>query len=517
MFRLRRYFSIASLFAFVIVTILLGMLYRTVAVRTFIQLEESKNLALTQLFANTLWPEFVPLFAATTPAPVVPPLPPLVTLPGVPLQTAPTNVDRLWHLRGDVVAQMAGLAVIKIKLYDLQGNTIFSTELSQIGENGAANSGFQQALRGEIASELTYRDKFSAFEGVIEKQNVLSTYMAVRPAGPQGEIAAVFELYSNVTPLLQHINSTQWQLMLGVGLILACLYGALFLIVTRADGIIRLQHAAQQTAAAALRQQQQTLVVLQERERLARELHDSLGQVLGYVNAQTQAARMLLAKGKADATDDLLLRLVKVAKNAHVELRDFILQLQTGESSEQGLVERLRLYLQQYQEAYLIQTELVASPAFTALPLPIEAGEQIYRIIQEALNNVYKHAGAQRVTVHCAVVGNEAQISIQDDGQGFDPAQIIPSQQAGLGLRGMLARISTLPGSLEVISQVGQGTTILLRLHQCHATKAAPTQAKPSRPSVAQTSYSMFKRSRGIASSPLSSGELAIPLEHNIY
>lgn len=446
MFRLRRYFSLASLFAFVIVTILLGMLYRTVAVRTFVQLEESKNRALTQLFAHALWPEFSPLLtAAANPARKAEP------------------VD-LIALRRAVVAHMAGLTVIKIKFYDLEGNTLFSTELSQIGENRADNLGFQRALQGEVVSELTYRDKFSTFEGVIERQNVLSTYLAVRPVGAGEEIAGVFELYSNVTPLLHQINTTQWQLMTGVGLMLACLYGALFFIVSRAAGIMRSQQAAQQAAALELRQQQRRLAILHERERLARELHDSLGQVLGYVNTQTQAARLLLAKGKTAATDELLLRLVTAAKNAHVELRDFILQLQSGESSEQNLVGRLRLYLQQCQAAYNLRTELVADPHFSTLPLSPPASDQLYRIVQEALNNVYKHAGAQQVTVSCMVVGDEAQITIQDDGRGFDPSQVTPAQQEGLGLQGMQSRARELRGTVEVCAQAGQGTTILVRL-----------------------------------------------------
>lgn len=465
MFRLRRYFSLASLFAFVIVTILLGMLYRTVAVRTFVQLEESKNRALTQLFAHALWPEFSPLLtAAAHPA------------------GAPAAVDRM-ALRRAVVAHMAGLTVIKIKFYDLEGNTLFSTELSQIGENGADNLGFQRALKGEVASELTYRDKFSAFEGVIERQNVLSTYLAVRPLGAGGEIAGVFELYSNVTPLLHQINTTQWQLMTGVGLILACLYGALFFIVSRAEGMMRSQQAAQQAAALELRQQQRRLAVLHERERLARELHDSLGQVLGYVNTQTQAARLLLAKGKTAATDELLLRLVTAAKNAHVELRDFILQLQSGESSEQHFIGRLRLYLQQFQAAYTIQAELTVDPHFAALPLAPTAGDQLYRIVQEALHNVAKHAAAQQVTVRCTVVNDEAQIAIQDDGRGFDPSQVTPAQQEGLGLPGMQLRARELGGAVDVLAQAGQGTTILVRLPAAIAKpKRVPLLGAPAIP-----------------------------------
>ncbi|MCB0186177.1 MAG: sensor histidine kinase, partial [Caldilineaceae bacterium] len=438
MFHLRRYFSLASLLVFVIVTALLGMLYRTVAVRTFIELEERKNTTLTQLFANALWPAFDPLLEADADAPVI----------------------DLVQLRQAAVTQMTGLNVVKIKLYDRQGVTRFSTELQQIGENGADNLGFQQALQGVVASELTYRDKFSAFEGTIEKQNVLSTYLPVRPTAPDGEITAVFELYSNVTPLLHHINVTQWQLMSGVALILACLYGALLWIVGRADATIRAQRLEQQQAAQRLRQQQQTLAVLQERERLARELHDSLGQVLGYVNTQTAAARLFLAKRNYTDADELLHRLIKAANNAHIELRHFILQLQNGVSDEQDLVERLHPYLQQYQETMAPRTELIVTPPFHPAALPPATTIQLYRIVQEALNNVYKHAGAQRVTIRCAQIDQQVQISIHDDGRGFDPAQYNAAPLEGLGLRSMQARAEALGGSLTVTAQRGQGTHI---------------------------------------------------------
>ena len=96
--------------------------------------------------------------------------------------------------------------------------------------------------------------------------------------------------------------------------------------------------------------------------------------------------------------------------------------------------------------------------------LPPATTIQLYRIVQEALNNVYKHAGAQRVTIRCAQIDQQVQISIHDDGRGFDPAQHNTAPLEGLGLRSMQARAEALGGSLTVTAQRGQGTHIAIQL-----------------------------------------------------
>ena len=93
-----------------------------------------------------------------------------------------------------------------------------------------------------------------------------------------------------------------------------------------------------------LLEQQRALAVLQERERLARELHDSLGQILGYVNTQSQAIRELLSQDQKDKADSYLKRLIEVAQDAHTDIREYILSLQTHVSREQHLIPTLRGY-----------------------------------------------------------------------------------------------------------------------------------------------------------------------------
>ncbi|MGH7774347.1 MAG: ATP-binding protein [Candidatus Binatia bacterium] len=223
-FKLLRYFSITSFVATVIVAVLLGMFYRRIALRDIMELAESRNVALTQAFANSLWPRFAPFVASAA------------GLSDNELRTHP----EIARLRQAVLAQMSGLEVVKVKVYDLAGLTVFSTELKQIGENKSSNAGFLSARAGKVASELTHRDTFSAFEQTIEDRDVFSSYIPIR-RGPAAPIEGVFELYYDVTPFLQKIKLTQRIVVIGVVLILSLLYGALFLIVGHADRIIKRQ------------------------------------------------------------------------------------------------------------------------------------------------------------------------------------------------------------------------------------------------------------------------------------
>ena len=227
MFKLLRYFSISSFIAVVLVAALLGMFYRWIALNNLMEMAESRNIALAQAFANSLWPQFAPFVESAS------------GLSSHALRAQP----EIAQLRQSVLAQMRGLEVVKVKVYSPSGLTVFSTEAKQIGEDKSTNAGFLSARQGKVASELTHRDTFSAFEQTIEDRDVFSSYIPIR-RGPEDPIEGVFELYYDVTSFLRKVKRTQISVILGVTSILAVLYGALYFVVRRADRIIKRQDVA---------------------------------------------------------------------------------------------------------------------------------------------------------------------------------------------------------------------------------------------------------------------------------
>lgn len=229
-FPLLRYFSITSLVAFVLVAISLVVFYRQIAISDLLRIGESKNAALTQIFSNVIWPEYKAFLNSAA------------SLGPDAIRAHPETA----RLNQALIEQTRGLTVIKVKIYDLNGFTVFSSQESQIGEDKSQNAGFIAALNGGVASELTHRDTFSAFEGEIEDRDVISSYVPIQQAG--SSVEGVFEVYDDVTPLLESISVAQRNIAIGVTVTLALLYLALFLLVKRADDLIKQQFSQQQQA-----------------------------------------------------------------------------------------------------------------------------------------------------------------------------------------------------------------------------------------------------------------------------
>jgi PAS domain S-box-containing protein len=213
-----------------------------------------------------------------------------------------------------------------------------------------------------------------------------------------------------------------------------------------------------------LLQQQKVLAVLEERHRLARELHDDLAQVLGYANVQTQLVRDLLAKGEITTADSCLASLTAAIQDAHTDTREYILGVKEGISPEQGFFVSLEQYLQRFQQAYKLSTELIVPEMLRVKGLEAQVEVQLLRIIQEALTNVRKHACACLVRVVFMVQGDQVQIVVEDNGRGFDPVHLASSKGSTFGLRIMRERAEGAGGTLQVCSAPGLGTRIVVQV-----------------------------------------------------
>jgi PAS domain S-box-containing protein len=233
----------------------------------------------------------------------------------------------------------------------------------------------------------------------------------------------------------------------------------------RALGHLLLFHdiTEQKRAQKQILKQQRVVATLQERERLARELHDGVGQVLGYANIQMQAINNLILSGDSDKARTALNRLRETVKDAHGDVRESILNLKAYSSQEWSFLPTLKQYLNNFQANFGIHTELSTSDGLIENNFDTEVGVQILRVIQEALTNSRKHSSARNVRVTFEPRGNRAHITIIDDGTGFDPGQVKP--EAGhFGLGFMRQRMEQIGGSLKIDTQPGAGTEVKLEV-----------------------------------------------------
>jgi two-component system, NtrC family, sensor kinase len=309
-FRLVRYFTLASLGLFAAVALALAYFERQQvsfiqdvqrqeidfvkqvqdsfakqqdksALQDLLAIHEADNVTLTRLFANTLWEkDFGPFVAKAA-------LFPVDHCRGIPDTVLPNGKSATPNEKKDCFAKvgaqiqtlpefkaldakvfdtMKKTSVFKIKVFDLRGITVYSSEHKQMGEDKSNNAGWQGAVTGTPKSEISHRDKFSAFEGVVENRDLISSYLPVYASGSDS-IVGVFEIYSDITGMLRQLKETSGNIsstarknearmeqvarnnleivetmsnngLMIVGALLLLLFASLFFIVRRAEKII---------------------------------------------------------------------------------------------------------------------------------------------------------------------------------------------------------------------------------------------------------------------------------------
>jgi len=210
--------------------------------------------------------------------------------------------------------------------------------------------------------------------------------------------------------------------------------------------------------------QQEVVATLRERERIARELHDGIGQTLGYVGLQAQSALKWVRGGNMDKAESLLGRLTDVAQEAHADIRESIFSLKANSLQGWSFIPTLRTYLDKYQANYGIRTRLTVSDRVAEDTFEPLAGVHLLRVIQEALSNSRKHGSASEVKVAIDMNESQAHVIITDDGMGFDSSRLggADADSSHFGLAFMRERMHQIGGSMEIDSKPGVGTVLKL-------------------------------------------------------
>lgn len=223
---------------------------------------------------------------------------------------------------------------------------------------------------------------------------------------------------------------------------------------------------------ARLHRQVQAVAITEERERIAREIHDSLAQVLGYVNTKAQAAQELIEHGQPERAAAQIGQLAEAARTAYADVREGILGLRTSITADRGFLEALKEYADRWQEQSGVALELeVSAPDALLRSLPPAAEVQLLRIAQEALANVRKHSHASHAHVRLRATDGWVEVIVQDDGVGFDPALPGRSAHPRFGLATMRERAETVGGQLIIDSAPHQGARLTARIPMLAATQ----------------------------------------------
>lgn len=226
---LLRYFSLISLICIVVTSLLLNHWVQKNAQENLLNSEERNNVALTHILASSIWLNFPELLQRTEPPRPV----------HGELTATESRLEQFINLR------VAHLNVIKIKIYDAAGKTIYSSNHRQIGQSVADTADFKRAISGQVSSKLSFRDRFYAQQELIENRNIISSYVPIYPLD-ETQIIGVFEVYKDVTPSIQHLEQTLKRITVGVASLLSALFLVQYFFIRRADCLIRQHHDEQE-------------------------------------------------------------------------------------------------------------------------------------------------------------------------------------------------------------------------------------------------------------------------------
>ncbi len=221
MFRIIRYFSIASLVCILVAAVALAAFFRHIAIREIVEFGESGNVALAEAALNAVRPELLDFLARSG-------------------KVAPADLSRLElspAMAHEIDDLMRVKSVARLKIYNNEGFVVYATRKESIGRNQRDNAGFIGAMEGNVASKLVYRDAFNVFDRATESDNLIQTYVPILDAPGEG-VRGVFELYADVNAMVEDTEQAQWQIVAGAVLIMVLLYVALLMVVRYAERII---------------------------------------------------------------------------------------------------------------------------------------------------------------------------------------------------------------------------------------------------------------------------------------
>ncbi len=463
-FRLTRNFAIVAAIVLLLVATTLSLLYRGWAIRQLSAEVEQSNVNIARLLANVLWEHQRPLLEQLTAA------------DPKTLRTRP----EIGVLARTIGALVRDAPVVKVKIYGLDGMTIFSTARSQIGEDKMHDEGVASALRGTVASELAHANTLSTFEGAIVDRDLLSSYVPIYRDETVRDVAGVFEVYNDVTGFVGEINRVQiWLAVIGFGTA-GLVYAALVALVRHGDRLLLRQH---EETVALTRSISRAEAASQAKSHflagMSHELRTPLNAVIGFaelIQGQTFGpinARYSDYVGEIRNSGRQLLGMIDGILNlAQLELGSQ--ELQNGDVDPGLLAREVAAGLEERARKAEIRLTLELEPGLPGLRTD---GGKLRQALTHLLANAVKfsrHGGEVRLSVDQAD-DTRCRFVIADHGIGMRtedfPLALAPLSQvdgslarkyegAGLGLSLATRYVELMGGSLTIDSAPDRGTTV---------------------------------------------------------
>jgi signal transduction histidine kinase len=486
MFRLVRFFLLTSTTIIVVFVAMIIVHWRN-EVERLVTSAEVHNTQLAQSFANNIWPRFSAYVMSVS----------LATKED--FETRPET-----QAIGDAVkAATAGLPVLKIKIYTLEGLTAYSSESADIGEGKNNNPRFFAAARsGNPASKLSHWETFVALEETVYDRDLVESYLPVRRNG--GPIEAVFELYTDVTPVLDNIRRTNINLTIGFAAFVALIYGVLLPIVQRSEKALKKAHAELEQRV--VERTHKLTVEIAERERAEDKAHRHQNELAHYGRvsvmgemATTMAHELNQPLTVISGSAQLSLDRLRTGMDNPADLLDSVEQV--AEQSERAvhILKRIRRFVKKGESAKtkidinqtahavadLLEFDAREQGAVISLDLDenvslavadsIQIEQVILNLAANGLEAMHANGGEPKLVTICTAQrkGDMVEVAVSDTGPGisrdildtiFDPFVTTKPQGLGMGLSISRSIIETHGGRLWAASNNGKGTTFAFTL-----------------------------------------------------
>lgn len=391
--------------------------------------------------------------------------------------TSTLSVERHKQLDNLLQDTPLGQQIVTFRVWDPTGRVIFSTDDSAIGKTFPISEGLATAIWGQVSSEIS---QLEAEENVAQRAirpELLETYSPVRLSGTN-QVIAVAEFYQTVDALNREIAAAQRRSWLVVGGAMLVIYLLLAGFVRRASDTIERQQITLNNQISSLtmllaqnkelheriRRAAGSVATLNERflRRIGSELHDGPAQDLGLVSLKLDALIGRWEQNQmAPEFVEELSTIQSSLQNAQKEVRAISTGLSLPQLAELSLPETVIRAVRAHERRTGSRVVLNVAPLPEQAALPVKI--TVYRVIQESLNNSFRHAEGANQQIRAFMDGNVLALEISDEGPGF-VSQPTATFNGHLGLAGMRERVESLGGTFSVKSEPGKGTRVMARL-----------------------------------------------------